>query len=92
MPLFGSNLAHTFTSPVELLPYAVLAALLTLMGIFYVRVFYGSHRLFHRLPIVPHVRPAIGAAIAGLIAIGLLRAFRDDNHALAVLSSRIVWE
>jgi CIC family chloride channel protein len=55
MPLFGTSLEHTFTSPVELLPYAVLAAVLTLVGVFYVKFFYGTHSLFHRLPIVQHL-------------------------------------
>jgi CIC family chloride channel protein len=50
-------------------------------------VFYGTHSLFRRLPIIPHLRPAIGAGIAGLIAIGLLRTFNNDVHVLGVLGT-----
>jgi CIC family chloride channel protein len=86
-PLFGSSLEHTFVSPLELIPYAILAIVLTLVGILYVKLFYGTHSLFRRLPIIPHLRPAIGAAIAGLIAIALLRVFNGNSGVLGVLGT-----
>tara|TARA_R110002049_G_scaffold4601_5_gene32399 strand:- start:562667 stop:564481 length:1815 start_codon:yes stop_codon:yes gene_type:complete len=84
-PLFGTELNHLFASPVELLPYTVLAVVLMLVGILYVKVFQQSQTLFRNLPLVPHLRPAIGAALAGLIGIGLLALHNHDPRVLAVL-------
>lgn len=79
MPLFGESLEHTFSSPAELIPYTVLALVMALAGVFYVKVFYGVQHLFKKLPILPHFRPAIGAFLAGAIAICLLYLFRDQR-------------
>jgi len=87
MPLFGEALQHTFVSPIELIPYAILAIVLTLAGVLYIKVFLGTQGLFQRLPIVPHLRPAIGAAMAGLIALGLLRVFNGNIGVLGVLGT-----
>ena len=38
-------------SPAELLPLTVLAVLLVLVGIVYIKVFYGTHKLFKRMPV-----------------------------------------
>ena len=87
LPLFGASLNHSFVSPLELLPYAALAVVLTLAGMVYVKLFYGTHDLFQRAPLIPHIRPAIGAALAGLIGIGLLHVFDDNMQVLAVLGT-----
>jgi CIC family chloride channel protein len=86
-PLFGTELDHSMGSPIELIPYFGLAVVLTLVGMLYVRFFYGTHKVFQRLRVLPHFRPAIGAALAGLIGIGLLRVFNGDQRILAVLST-----
>ena len=73
-PLFDMpNL--TFTNPWQLLPYLVLATFMALLAMVYTRTFYGIHRLFHRMKIVPHVRPAIGALLTALVGISLYYAF-----------------
>lgn len=87
MPVFGNDLNHLFTSPIELLPYSALAIVLILVGMLYVSVFHWSRRMFRRVPIIPHLRPAIGAASAGLIAVGLLALFDQDMRILAVLGT-----
>lgn len=87
VPLFGDDLQHVFNTPVELLPYAVLAIVLTFVATGYVGVLRGTRNLFERLPILPHFRPAIGAGLAGLTAIGLLYAFRGDTRVLGVLGT-----
>ena len=87
VPLFGSQLNHSMASPIELLPYAALAVVLTLAGMLYVKLFYGTHDLFNKMPIIPHLRPAIGAALAGLFAIGLWHLFNNDSRVLAVLGT-----
>lgn len=87
MPIFGDSLAHQFVSPIELTAYLVLAVVLVFVGMLYVKIFYGTHSLFNNLPIVPHVRPAIGAAMAGLLGIGLLNAFHNNEVILGVLGT-----
>ncbi|TWU32274.1 chloride channel protein [Novipirellula artificiosorum] len=87
MPLFGDALEHSFNSPIELIPYAALAVILTIVGMIYVKTFYGTHDLFHRLPIIPHIRPAIGAGFAGILAIGLLHLFQGDTRVFATLGT-----
>ncbi len=87
VPIFGDALEHTFASPLELLAYLVLAVVLVLVGGLYVRTFYGTQKLFHKLPVIPHVRPAIGAALAGLIGIGLYEIFSNEPAILGVLGT-----
>ncbi|KAA5543901.1 chloride channel protein [Roseiconus nitratireducens] len=86
-PLFGRELHHTFSSPIELFPYAFLAVLLILAGILYVVTFERFGVWFRQLPIIPHLRPAIGAALAGLLGMAMLYSFGGDVRALAVLGT-----
>lgn len=86
-PLFG-QLALEFQSPIELVPYALLALILTLVGVLYIKTFYGIHRLFDRSPIPRMLRPAVGALLAGLIGVVLyLGLFDHDRRVLAVLAT-----
>ncbi len=87
VPLFGSDLNHAIGAPAELIAYAILACVLALAGAIYVKLFYSTHDLFRRFPIIPHFRPAIGAALAGIAGIGLYYALGEDPNALAVLGS-----
>jgi CIC family chloride channel protein len=87
VPVFGDKLNHTIGSLAELLPLAVLAIILTFSAIGFVEAFYGTHRLFARLPISRYLRPAIGAALAGVFGVGLFSAFGSDQRVLSVLST-----
>ncbi len=87
MPLFGDSLKHAVSSPFELLPMSLLAIVLVLVGILYIKTFYGTHHLFSKLPVKPHFRPAIGAFLAGVVGIALYYAFDEDQDVLAVLST-----
>ena len=87
LPLFGADLSHTFQSPMELLLYGILAVVLVIAGMGFVKLFYGVHRVFSRLPILPHFRPAIGAGLAGLIGIGLYHLFGGNSQLLSVLGT-----
>jgi CIC family chloride channel protein len=87
IPIFGDALQHKFVSPLELIAYIVLAFVLVVVGAMYVRTFYGTQQLFRKIPIVPHVRPAIGVGLAGLIGIGLLQVFHDQPAILGVLGT-----
>ena len=86
-PLFGDQLNYGFSSPIELLPYGVLAIALVLAGAIYVRCFYRLHGLFKKLPGPPHIRPAIGAFLTVLVGLGLWSLFGRDDRALAVLAT-----
>lgn len=51
MPLFGPDLNYVTVSPLELFPYAALALVMSLVAVIYIKVFYGLHDVFARLPI-----------------------------------------
>ena len=87
MPLFGDNLQHSFGSPLELLPMTALAVILAAAGIVYIKTFYGTRQLFKKVPVKPHFRPMIGAALAGLCGVGLYQLAGQDQRALSVLST-----
>jgi len=56
-----------FQNPLELGPYIVLAGVLVLTGILYVKVFYGMIGVFHKLKVPNHIKPAIGGLFTGII-------------------------
>jgi len=85
--VFGGLSEYSTHSLLELVPYTVLAATLSIVGIGYIRCFYGVHALFDKLPVPRHFRPAIGALLAGLVALALYTIFRKDTSVLAVLST-----
>jgi chloride channel protein, CIC family len=86
VPLFGNKLHYSLESPAELLPLGLMALLLVVAGAVYIKTFYGVRDVFHRLPIWPSLRPAIGAALAGLSGVALYFMFGRDPQSLAVLS------
>jgi CIC family chloride channel protein len=79
-------LSTTFTDPFHLIPYLLLALFVVLLAMAYTRGFYGLTELFRRLPIRPHFKPAIGAFLAGLVALALYFALGQKLRALSVLS------
>jgi len=56
-----------FQNPLELGPYIVLAGVLVLTGVLYVKVFYGVIELFKKLRVPNHIKPAIGGLLTGII-------------------------
>jgi CIC family chloride channel protein len=75
----------TFSNPLQLLPYTLLALFLVILAMVYTRSFYGLTHLFHRLPMPRHLKPALGAFLSGALALVLLAMFRDED-VLSVLS------
>jgi CIC family chloride channel protein len=63
--------AVAFNNPMLLLPLAVLAVVMALASLLYVRTFYGVNKLFKRFRIPRHIKPAIGAFATGLFAVTL---------------------
>lgn len=87
-PLFGfPQFPFTDGSPLELIPYALLAVILVIVGVIYIKTFYGVHDLFSKVPVPKMFRPAIGACLAGLVGIGLYYGFGENRSLLAVLST-----
>ncbi len=84
-PLFGHKLNFNVGSIWELFPYTILALVLVVAAILYVRTFYGIRRLFIKVPMRRHMKPALGALLAGLIAICAYFAFGQQRLILGVL-------
>jgi len=65
-PLFAQS-TFAFTSPLELLPYTVLALVVAAASPLYVKSFYGIKRLFDRMRVSNYFKPAIGGLAVGII-------------------------
>jgi chloride channel protein, CIC family len=68
-PVFGNGLGLNFHDPENLIGFALLGIVCGILGIVYVRVFYGSQRLFHAIPVPPHIKPMIAGLLVGGMAI-----------------------
>jgi CIC family chloride channel protein len=68
-PMFRTD-ASAFDHPETLVIYLVLGICVAALGWLYVTVFYGLRdRVFNRLPIPRHLRPALGGLLTGLIGL-----------------------
>ncbi len=83
-PLFDTP-ELAFGSPVQLVGYTLLALAMVPLAMLYTRTFYGITGLFKRMPGPPHIRPAIGACLTGLLGVGLYFSF-GEQAVLGVLS------
>jgi CIC family chloride channel protein len=77
---------YTFDNPWHLGPYLLLAVFLVVLAMLYTRSFYGLTYLFRRLPLRPHIKPALGAFLSGLLGLGLYLVLGRNEQVLAVLS------
>lgn len=84
-PLFAIP-SLTFHDPAQLLVYLLLAVFAAVLAMVYTRTFYGVSRIFHSLRIPRHLKPALGAMLAGLVGITLYYALGREPLALSVLS------
>ncbi|MFW5731436.1 MAG: chloride channel protein [Desulfonatronovibrionaceae bacterium] len=57
----------SFSNPIELGPYTVLAFVLIGVSFVYVRTFYGVHEIFSKIPVKPHFKPAMGGLLTGMV-------------------------
>ena len=70
-PLFAIPGGYHFNQPIQLLWFAVIGLLAGGLGLLYSKSFYGIVSLSHRLPFSKKLRPALGALLVGLMALGL---------------------
>ena len=63
-----------FRNPLELGPYLILSIILVATGILYIKSFYGVTRIFKRMRIPNHIKPAIGGICTGIIGFFLPQA------------------
>ena len=84
--VFGRLPNYSVSSLAELLPYAVLAAILAFSSGLYIQIFYGVHKLFSKLPGPRQIRPAIGAVLAGLVTMFVFKV-TGDSRAWSLLST-----
>jgi CIC family chloride channel protein len=70
-PLFGYAGSYHFSNPSHLLWFALIGVLGGLIGLLYAKGFYGISDLFGRLALPRWVKPAIGGAIVGLMALAI---------------------
>ncbi len=84
-PLFATP-DLSFHSAWELGPYLLLVLFMVVLAALYTRTFYGCVRVFRRVPVRPHFRPALGAFLTGLVALVLYYLVGQQQQVLAVLS------
>lgn len=67
-PIF-KTLPYTFNHPYELFFYTILGVVCAVVGIFYIKMFYGTRNIFRRWDIPNHLKPAAGGAMLGILAL-----------------------
>jgi chloride channel protein, CIC family len=68
-PIFGGNIAYTFTNPSNLVLYAILGLLCGLVGRLHTTAFYRARGFFSSLHIPRIAKPVIGLAISGAVGV-----------------------
>ena len=77
---------YTFDNPLHLGPYLLLALFMVVLAMLYTRSFYFLTHLFHRLPLLPHFKPAVGAFLSGALGVALYYLLDSEPRVLSVLS------
>ena len=85
--VFGRLPAYKMFSLAEMIPYGIMSLILALVGVGYIKFFYGMHDLFAKLPVPRIFRPAIGALLTGCVAFALYYVCGSDKAALSVLAT-----
>jgi len=81
----ASHLA--FSNPLELLPYFVLAVVVSVAALVFVKVFYGITAFFDRIKIPNMIKPGIGGFTTGALVLALIFLTKDPHHSASVLGS-----
>ncbi len=70
-PIFGTQARFGFTNPVQLGWYALIGLACGLVGLLYIKNFYGLTDRFHDWPLPRWAKPAIGGLLVGCMALFL---------------------
>lgn len=70
-PIFDVPATLGIESAVQFLEFALLGVLGGLVAAILPSIFYGARDLFQRVPVPPHIKPAIGGLLVGLMALEL---------------------
>jgi CIC family chloride channel protein len=68
-PIFGYTVTYSFSQPLTILLFALLGIVCAAGGRLYTLTFYATKKMFDRLKVSNYVKPMIGGAMAGAIAI-----------------------
>jgi CIC family chloride channel protein len=68
-PIFGAQPELALGAPIQLVYYALLGVFAGLGGILYARTFYGATGVFHRLHLPVWLKPMLGGALVGGLAL-----------------------
>jgi len=86
-PLFGEELQFSFLSPVELVPYTLMAVALIVVGMGFAVMLHQTRRLVDKIPVPYAARAALGAFLSGSIALSLFYGMNEDRHVLGVIGT-----
>ncbi len=86
-PIFGYLNLTTFNNPIVLPFYAVLGIVCGLVGIVYVKGFYGTRAFFQRLGMPRFLKPALGGLLVGIIGMFLPQVLGMGYGWLQILMS-----
>lgn len=82
---------YALESPFELLAYAVLGVLAGLVALVFIRVLYGTEDLFERMRIAGPLKPVLGGALVGVVALRFPEVFGVGYEAInEALQGRVV--
>lgn len=74
-----------FSSPLELIPYLILAIGVALLSHIYIRVFYGINDLFKKLKITNIFKPAIGGFLTGSLGLLMITMLNDTTYVVDIM-------
>jgi chloride channel protein, CIC family len=83
--MFIESSSVGFNSPLELLPYLILAIILAFASHIFIRVFYGINNLFKRLHINNIFKPAIGGFLTGSLALAMILILDDTTYVVDLM-------
>jgi CIC family chloride channel protein len=76
----------TFSNPMELFSYLLLALMVAGLASVYTRTFYLVHDRFARLKLHPAAKPAIGGILTGVVGVALYGLYRNSELGIESLS------
>lgn len=86
VPVFGDEVQFVFNSPLELIPYGLLALVLVAAGVLYIKSYNWIQQGFQNIRLPLYVKTATGAFLAGLVGLGLYYSGGKNPQLLTVLS------